>query len=71
MDTVWPLTIHNRFATIPANPRENDYYAPYNKLLNFLFTVDGPFAVGPLTHRIAEAETKCRTRSYNKLREIL
>ncbi|KAF8235420.1 hypothetical protein L208DRAFT_1392606 [Tricholoma matsutake] len=55
MDGVWPLTIRNRFATIPANPRENDYYAPYNKLLNFLFPVDSPFTVGPQTHPIAES----------------
>ncbi|KAF8222530.1 hypothetical protein L208DRAFT_1413296 [Tricholoma matsutake] len=55
MDGVWPLTIRNRFATIPANPRKNDYYAPYNKLLNFLFPVDSPFTVGPQTHPIAES----------------
>lgn len=55
MDPVWPLSIRNRFASIPANPRENDYYAPYNKLLNFLFPVDSPFAVGPQKHPIAES----------------
>jgi hypothetical protein len=55
MDTVWPLSILTRFATIPANPRENDYYAPYNKLLNVLFPPDGPFTVGPQTYQIAES----------------
>jgi len=55
MDTVWPLSILTRFATIPANPRENDYYAPYNKLLNVLFPPDGPFTVGPQTYPIAES----------------
>lgn len=55
MDSVWPPSILTRFATIPANPRENDYYAPYNKLLNVLFPPDGPFTVGPQTHPIAES----------------
>lgn len=55
MNAVWPLPISARFVTIPTNPRENDYYAPYNKLLNFLFPVDSPFTVGPQTHQIAES----------------
>jgi hypothetical protein len=52
---VWPIPIRTRFATIPANPRENDYYAPYNKLLNFLFPVDSPFTVGLQVHPITES----------------
>ena len=55
MDTVWPLSILTRFVTIPANPRENDYYAPYNKLLNVLFPPDSPFTVGSQTYPIAES----------------
>jgi hypothetical protein len=55
MDAVWPQSILTRFATIPTNPRENDYYAPYNKLLNFLFPPDSPFTVGPQMHPIAES----------------
>ena len=55
MDTIWAPSILTRFATIPANPRENDYYAPYNKLLNFLFPPDSPFTVGPQAHIIAES----------------
>jgi hypothetical protein len=55
MDTAWPRSILTRFATIPANPRENDYYVPYNKLLNVLFPPDGPFTVGPQTHSIVES----------------
>ncbi|KIM37625.1 hypothetical protein M413DRAFT_76874 [Hebeloma cylindrosporum] len=58
MATVWPQPLLTRFATIPANPKEIDYYAPYNKLLNFLFPPDGPFTVGPQTHLIAESR-KC------------
>jgi len=54
-DTVWPQSIHDRFASIPRNPRENDYYAPYNKLLNVLFPSNGPFTVGPLPLQIAES----------------
>ena len=45
----------NRFATIPVNPKEDDYYAPYNKLLNFLFPPGGPFTVGPQFDIIAES----------------
>ncbi|KAI9511913.1 hypothetical protein F5148DRAFT_1167416 [Russula earlei] len=55
MDTVWPRSILTRFSTIPANPREGDYNAPYNKLLHVLFPPDGPFAVGPQKHLIAES----------------
>jgi hypothetical protein len=55
MTNVWPQHVLTRFATIPVNPRENDYYAPYNKLLNILFPPDGPFTVGPQTHPIAES----------------
>lgn len=51
----WPQSILTRFATIPTNPRENDYYSSYNKLLNFLFPPDGPFTVGPQTHPIADS----------------
>ena len=47
--------ILTRFATIPGNPRQNDYSAPYNKLLNVLFPPDGPFTVGQQTHPIAES----------------
>ena len=49
MAAVWPQHVLNRFATIPVNPRENDYYVPYNKLLNILFPADSPFTVGPQT----------------------
>ena len=35
MDPVYPFS--SRFSTIPFNPRESDYYAPYNKLINVLF----------------------------------
>ena len=35
MDPVYPFS--SRFSTIPFNPRENDYYDPYNKLINVLF----------------------------------
>ncbi|KIJ95504.1 hypothetical protein K443DRAFT_682951 [Laccaria amethystina LaAM-08-1] len=55
MDTVWPPSILTCFSTIPSNPRENDYWPPYNKLLNVLFPPDGPFTVGPQTHPIAES----------------
>jgi hypothetical protein len=54
MAAVWPQPFLTCFATIPVNPRENDYYAPYNKLLNILFPADGPFTVGPRTRPIAE-----------------
>ena len=46
---VWSKFILSRFAAIPANPSvDNDYYAPYNKLLYSLFHPDGPFAVAVL-----------------------
>ena len=55
MDTLWPQSILSCFVTIPPNPRENDYYPSYNKLLNVLFPVDGPFTIGPWSLPILES----------------
>jgi hypothetical protein len=44
-----------RFQTIPPNPRENDNYAPYNKLLYDLFPADTPFTVAPQTYPIPDS----------------
>ena len=56
-EIVWPQSIFTRFATIPFNPRKNDYYAPYNKLLNVLFPPDSPFTVEPQS-RLVIAESR-------------
>ena len=56
-EIVWPQSIFTRFATIPFNPRKNDYYAPYNKLLNVLFPPDSPFTVEPQS-RLIIAESR-------------
>jgi hypothetical protein len=42
-----PPHILARFQRIPPNPRENDYYGPFNKLLNFLFPTNSDFTVAP------------------------
>jgi len=47
---MWSRTIIDRFKAIPANPRENDFYAPYNKLLNTVFPVDSDFTVAPQSY---------------------
>jgi len=64
MDAVWRLTIPSRFATIPANPGEGDYNAPYNKLLHFPFSVDGPFVVVPQKHPIAKSRQSIDFMEY-------
>ncbi|KAH9958035.1 hypothetical protein BC827DRAFT_1137014, partial [Russula dissimulans] len=43
----WPQHVLKPFQTVPPNPRETDFYAPWNKLLNTLFPVDSDFTVAP------------------------
>ena len=43
----WSHNIINRFNSIPDNPWENDFYAPYNKLLSILFPADSQYTVAP------------------------
>ena len=52
---MWPNKILERFNLVPDNPRENDYYAPYNKLLYWAFPVDSDFTVAPQTYPIPES----------------
>ena len=44
---MWPDKVLRQFATVPANPSEGDYHAPYNKLLHTLFPTDTDFVVSP------------------------
>ncbi|KAI9464036.1 hypothetical protein BJY52DRAFT_1251206 [Lactarius psammicola] len=50
--TPWASKITKRFNTIPANARENDYYAPYNKLLYTLFPADSDYTVAPQSYSV-------------------
>ncbi|TDL30086.1 hypothetical protein BD410DRAFT_780612 [Rickenella mellea] len=45
--TPWHPKVVGRFGTVPDNPRERDFYGPFNKLLHdpSLFSVDSDFAV--------------------------
>lgn len=45
--TMWPEKVLRQFATVPPNPTESQFHAPYNKLLNTLFPVDSDFVVVP------------------------
>lgn len=36
----WPATVIQWFENVPRGPRENDFYAPWNKLLYSLFSTD-------------------------------
>lgn len=52
---MWTDRIVQRFKIIPLNPRENDYYAPYNKLLNYVFPPDTDFTVVPQSYPVPES----------------
>lgn len=52
---MWPQKVIDRFNLVPQNPRENDFYAPYNKLLNFVFPVDSDFTVAPQSYPIPQS----------------
>lgn len=45
--TMWPDKVLRQFATVPQNPSEGDFHAPYNKLLYTLFPCDSDFVVVP------------------------
>ena len=49
---MWPEKVIDRFRAVPPNPRENDFYAPFNKLLNYIFPVDSDFTVAPQSYPI-------------------
>ena len=51
----WPAKITKRFSTIPPNPRENDFYAPYNKLLYTLFSADSDHTVAPQSYSVLDS----------------
>jgi hypothetical protein len=50
MSTIWSVHVDARFQAVPANPRDRDFYAPYNKLLSFLFPPDSRYTVAPVIY---------------------
>lgn len=51
----WPEKVTKRFSTIPPNARENDFYAPYNKLLYTLFPADSDYTVAPQSYSLLDS----------------
>jgi hypothetical protein len=51
----WPEKVIKRFSTIPPNARENDFYAPYNKLLYTLFPADSDYTVAPQSYSVLDS----------------
>ncbi|KAH9012883.1 hypothetical protein EDB84DRAFT_1534531 [Lactarius hengduanensis] len=50
--THWSSKVTKRFSAVPVNAREDDYYAPYNKLLNSLFPPDSDYTVAPRSYTV-------------------
>ncbi|KAJ7629399.1 hypothetical protein DFH06DRAFT_1141027 [Mycena polygramma] len=48
----WPDSVVRRFAAVPPNPRENDLYGPWNKLLSHIFPPSSEFTVAPQSYLI-------------------
>ncbi|KAK6971404.1 hypothetical protein R3P38DRAFT_3142963 [Favolaschia claudopus] len=46
----WPESVIRRFRAVPENPRENDLYGPWNKLLSCLFPPASDFTVAPQSY---------------------
>ncbi|KAH9037109.1 hypothetical protein EDB85DRAFT_657059 [Lactarius pseudohatsudake] len=44
---MWPEKVLRQFQAVPVNPKESDFYGPYNKLLNYYFPPDTDFTVVP------------------------
>lgn len=51
----WSSPIMQRFRSVPPNPQESEFYAPYNKLLCTLFPVDTAFTVAPQSYLMSVA----------------
>ncbi|KAJ6486510.1 hypothetical protein C8R47DRAFT_1128647, partial [Mycena vitilis] len=51
--TTWPDSILRRFTAVPANPRENDLYGPWNKLLTYVFPPASDFTVAPQSYLLS------------------
>lgn len=47
MSGIWLDSVVKRFERIPTNAIENDYYAPFNKLLNTEFDTRSKYTVAP------------------------
>ncbi|KAJ3379268.1 hypothetical protein HDU92_006782 [Lobulomyces angularis] len=47
MASIWNENVVKRFRSVPPNPRENDFHAPYNKLLCTEFDITGKYSVAP------------------------
>jgi hypothetical protein len=52
---MWSQKVIDRFRAVPQNPRENDFYGPYNKLLYSIFPVDSDFTVAPQSYPIPQS----------------
>ncbi|KAJ7656644.1 hypothetical protein B0H17DRAFT_360270 [Mycena rosella] len=49
----WPDSVLRRFHAVPPNPRENDFYGPWNKLLSYLFPPASDFTVVPQSYLLS------------------
>ncbi|KAJ7089326.1 hypothetical protein B0H15DRAFT_885465 [Mycena belliarum] len=49
----WPDSVLRRFRAVPLNPRENDLYGPWNKLLSYLFPPSSDFTVAPQSYLLS------------------
>ncbi|KAJ7367489.1 hypothetical protein DFH08DRAFT_979815 [Mycena albidolilacea] len=49
----WPDSILRRFRAVPPNPRENDFYGPWNKLLSYVFPPASDFTVAPQSYLLS------------------
>ncbi|KAJ7771337.1 hypothetical protein DFH07DRAFT_866376 [Mycena maculata] len=49
----WPDSVLRRFRAVPLNPRENDFYGPWNKLLSCLFPPASDFMVAPQSYLLS------------------
>ncbi|KAJ7108777.1 hypothetical protein C8R44DRAFT_857673 [Mycena epipterygia] len=49
----WPDSVLRRFRAVPPNPRENDFYGPWNKLLSYLFPPASDFTVAPQSYPLS------------------
>jgi hypothetical protein len=52
----WPEKVLRQFQSIPANPSENEFHGPYNKLLYTIFPPDSDFTVAPQYLKPASAK---------------
>ncbi|KAJ7819776.1 hypothetical protein B0H14DRAFT_2835694 [Mycena olivaceomarginata] len=72
----WPDSVLRRFRAVPPNPRENDFYGPWNKLLSYSYLLStsretADFVIKPPGNlRLPSAREEADTQIRRRIRDL-